>query len=78
MGSKGYWRYLDQNNNIVRPANFPEGAPGRGYTIINVNQYKVGVISLQGRTFLPPIDCPFKKADEIIEEMTEGYPYYFC
>jgi metallophosphoesterase (TIGR00282 family) len=66
---KGIGDYLDQNRNIVRPANFPEGTPGQGYTILKMNQYKIGVINLQGRTFLPAIDCPFKKADELIERI---------
>lgn len=69
--------YLDQNSNIVRPANFPEGAPGSGYTIIKVNQYKVGIINLQGRTFLPPLDCPFKKADQLIERIHNETPIIF-
>jgi len=57
---------LNQNQKVIRPANFPEGAPGNGYTILKINEHKVGVINLQGRTFLPPLDCPFKKADELI------------
>ena len=39
---------------------------------------EVAVISLQGRTFLPPNDCPFQKADELIEEATERTSDYFC
>jgi metallophosphoesterase (TIGR00282 family) len=69
--------YLDRNHNIIRPANFPEGAPGIGYTIMKVNQYKVGVINIQGRTFLPPLDCPFKKVDEIIEQIHKETPIIF-
>ncbi|GAA0366080.1 TIGR00282 family metallophosphoesterase [Bacillus horti] len=61
--------YLDGTSPIIRPANFPEGAPGRGYTLVQINQHKVAVINLQGRTFLTPIDCPFKKADQILEEI---------
>lgn len=61
--------YLDKTSNIIRPANYPEGVPGRGYTILQINQQKVAIMNLQGRTFLPAIDCPFKKADEIIEEV---------
>ena len=39
---------------------------------------EVAVINLQGRTFLPPIDCPFQKADELIEEAQEKNTDYFC
>ena len=38
---------------------------------------EVAVINLQGRTFLPPIDCPFKKADELIEEAQKRTPIIF-
>lgn len=74
---KGIGEYLEQSSNVIRPANFPEGVPGRGYAILNMNQYKVGIINLQGRTFLPPIDCPFKKAEQIIEEMKKETPIIF-
>src|SRR5690606_34066913 len=38
---------------------------------------EIGIINLQGRTFLPPLDCPFTKADEIIENMKKRTPYIF-
>ncbi|WP_202077236.1 TIGR00282 family metallophosphoesterase [Caldalkalibacillus salinus] len=69
--------YLDDTNAIVRPANFPEGVPGRGFTVIKINELKLAVINLQGRTFLPPIDCPFTKADRIINEVKNITPNIF-
>lgn len=60
---------IDHCPNLVRPANFPEGVPGKGYTFLKVNDIEVAVVNLQGRTFLPPLDCPFKKADEIIAKV---------
>ncbi len=68
---------IDHCPNLVRPANFPEEVPGRGYAIIKVNQIEIGVISIQGRTFLPPLDCPFKKADELIKEVKKRTPIIF-
>jgi metallophosphoesterase (TIGR00282 family) len=58
--------YLDKDPRIIRPANFPEGAPGRGWTIVESSKgVKVGVINLLGRSFMRyNVDCPFKKADE--------------
>lgn len=61
------FEFIDDAKHLVRPANFPSGTPGNGYVIKNVNGVSVGVINLQGRTFLPPIDCPFTKVDEILE-----------
>ncbi|WP_270181905.1 TIGR00282 family metallophosphoesterase [Alkalihalobacillus sp. CinArs1] len=63
------FEFIDRAPKLVRPANFPEGTPGNGSTIVNINGTEVGVINLQGRTFLPAIDDPFTKADELVEEM---------
>src|SRR5699024_7619085 len=51
-----------------RPANFPEGTPGKGIVFININGAEVAVINAQGRTFLPAIDDPFRKMDALIEQ----------
>lgn len=60
--------YLDRQPLLLRPANYPPGAPGRGYHVVEArNGVKVAVINLQGRTYMPVTDCPFRKADEILE-----------
>lgn len=57
---------------LLRPANFPPRAPGSGYGIFEAKDgTKVGVINLQGRVFMNPIDCPFRTADAVIEELRE-------
>ncbi len=56
---------------ILRPANYPPGVPGRGYLILEVGTKKVAVINLVGRVFFQEdFDCPFRKADEILTELT--------
>ncbi len=53
--------------NIVRPANFPPGAPGSGYTLFPVKNGNVLIINLIGRVFMKAdYDCPFRKIDEIL------------
>ena len=55
---------------ILRPANYPPMVPGRGYTVVEARSgNRVGVINLQGRIFMPPIDCPFRTADDIIDRL---------
>ncbi len=55
---------LVKETNIVRPANLPSGAPGRGHMIITARDgTQVAVVSLMGRVFMKPIDCPFRQAD---------------
>ncbi|ANY69601.1 hypothetical protein SAMN04487969_101493 [Paenibacillus algorifonticola] len=69
--NKDIFDWIDDEPRIVRPANFAEGTPGQGMAIIKANGKQLAIINLQGRTFLPPIDCPFRKADELIEEAHE-------
>lgn len=57
---------LDGKVNMIRPLNYPESAPGRGHAIINVNGRKLLIVNLQGRSFMPAIDCPFKAADDVL------------
>ncbi|WLR52406.1 TIGR00282 family metallophosphoesterase [Bacillus tianshenii] len=71
------FEFIDDASALVRPANFPEGTPGKGYRIINTNGVEVAVINLQGRTFLPAIDCPFRKLDAILEEVYKRTPLVF-
>ncbi|WP_288531270.1 TIGR00282 family metallophosphoesterase [uncultured Secundilactobacillus sp.] len=64
--------FIDSTKKLVRPANFPgRDVPGRGFTMLQVNQKKLGVINLQGRVFLPPLDDPFQVADRIVDELRQ-------
>lgn len=74
---KEIFDFIDDAKQLVRPANFPEGTPGQGSTLIQVNNIKIAVINLQGRTFLPALDCPFRKANELVEKYRKHTPYIF-
>lgn len=65
---KDIFEFIDSAKYMIRPANFPEDTPGKGIVFININGKEIAVINLQGRTFLPPLDDPFRKVDELIEE----------
>ena len=58
--------YLEATPRIVRPYNFPEGTPGRGFSVITTqNGVKVGIINLLGRSFMRyNVNCPFRAVDE--------------
>ncbi len=60
---------LASNGNVLRPLNYPSGNPGKGYTIIDIGDIKIGVIQLQGRTFMQSIDCPFKAAENAFKNI---------
>ncbi|MCQ6265867.1 TIGR00282 family metallophosphoesterase [Fictibacillus sp. WQ 8-8] len=68
---------IDTTPQLVRPANFPVGTPGNGSALIKMNQLEIGIINLQGRTFLPPLDCPFEKAEQLVEELRKRTPIIF-
>ena len=76
---KEVWEYLGTEPRILRPLNFPPQAPGRGYGIYDCRLKsgeetrgtgaKVAVINLQGRVFMKPLDCPFRRALPVLEEI---------
>jgi metallophosphoesterase (TIGR00282 family) len=62
--------YLDSEAPVVRPANYPEGVPGRGV----VRFRGVTIINLMGRTFMYEIDDPFRCADRLLTNIAPGTP----
>jgi metallophosphoesterase (TIGR00282 family) len=61
---------INQEERILRPLNFPSGAPGRGASVfIAQNGAKVGVININGRVFMEALECPFKAALKAAEEL---------
>ncbi|UQZ88619.1 metallophosphoesterase [Deltaproteobacteria bacterium Smac51] len=64
-------KMLDKDARLVRPANYPEPCPGRGWTMAETaGGVRVGIGNLMGRVFInASLDCPFQAADRIIEEM---------
>jgi metallophosphoesterase (TIGR00282 family) len=64
------YEYLDRDSRLIRPANYVDDLPGKGYTVVRTkNGTQVAVINLQGRSQMLPIDCPFRKADRILSEI---------
>ena len=65
-------KLLGHSKNILRPLNYPSENPGNGFVVYELGEKgKIGVLSLQGRVYMQPIDCPFKKADWAVEKMRE-------
>ena len=55
---------LKLDHRVIRPANYPDGAPGSGSTIVEtLSGEKVGVLNVMGRVFMEPLDCPFRTAE---------------
>lgn len=58
---------LETNPHFLRPANFPDGVPGTGFTTLTINNVTITVINLIGRIGMEPVDCPFIKFNTIYE-----------
>jgi metallophosphoesterase (TIGR00282 family) len=65
--NRDIFEFIDNEPRMVRPANLPPGTPGIGSTIVKVGNKELAIVNLIGRTFLPPADCPFRTADDILD-----------
>lgn len=63
--------YLKAEKRSLRPMNYPKGTYGNGFYIADSKKGKVGVLNLQGRAFMSPIDCPFRTAEWAISKIKE-------
>lgn len=68
--NKAVFDFIDNEPRIVRPGNYPGDCPGQGYhTYISGNCTRVTVVNLSGRVFMNSLDCPFRTADRILDEV---------
>ncbi len=58
---------LFEDSRILRPANYPEGAPGSGVCVLDCGAFRFAVINLMGTAFMEPLDNPFTTIDRILE-----------
>jgi 2',3'-cyclic-nucleotide 2'-phosphodiesterase len=64
--------YMASQPRLLRPANYPDGLPGSGVFVANArNGVPYAVLNLQGRAHMTNIDCPFRKADELLASLPE-------
>jgi metallophosphoesterase (TIGR00282 family) len=69
------FEYLKREPRLLRPANYPPDNPGKGTFIFKEDGgKKMAILNLQGRVFMEPVDCPFRKADEEIEALKAVTP----
>lgn len=70
---------LTSCDNIVKPANFPASAAGKDHCVIHSAQgIPVAVISLMGRVFMRPVDCPFAAVDRVLSQLPETVRIRIC
>jgi metallophosphoesterase (TIGR00282 family) len=62
--------FINREEKLLRPANYPDGTPGRGSGLfVTAGGAKVAIINLEGRVFMNNLDCPFRTADREIERL---------
>src|ERR1043166_3182453 len=70
--------FIDTEPRLLRPINYPDGAPGSGSILLETPKGKIGVINVQGRTFMQPIlENPFRVMREAVEKMRAETPVIF-
>ncbi len=67
--------YLDDSETVIRPANYPAGTPGNGYTIVNIDGFRVLVINLLGTIYMESLECPFTMLDRILNREDSRYDF---
>ncbi|ABL64740.1 TIGR00282 family metallophosphoesterase [Chlorobium phaeobacteroides] len=74
-----FFETLKTHPQVLRPQNYPKGTYGKGYGIYKIpgGLGDIAVINLQGRTFMYPIDCPFRTADWVIKQLKDQVRYIF-
>jgi len=64
--------FVEDYESLIRPANYPEGTPGRGSVVLPCSSgAHVGVINLMGRVFMRPLDCPFRTAQREADRLKQ-------
>ena len=63
--------YIKQNPHLLRPANYPVETPGRGLFVGEINNFKIAVLNVLGRVFMPPVDDPFRIADKCVKSIPD-------
>lgn len=70
---KDFHPYLNSAERVIRPGNYPPGAPGKGWCLVDKGGFKFVVVNLQGREYLSALDCPFRWMDGFLGE-NQFYP----
>ena len=64
--------FIDTEPRLLRPVNYPEGAPGSGSIVLETAKGKIGVLNVQARTFMQPIlENPFRASEAAVIKMRE-------
>lgn len=66
---KDFIKEIEECERTLRPQNYPPNVVGRGWITIETEAGPAAVINLAGRVYMPPVDCPFRAADQVLSEL---------
>lgn len=76
-GNHDLFNFIENAKRLVRPYNYPSGAPGVGYVTVKYNNTTITVFQMLGRTFTnEALDCPFQKTEELLQKVNSDI--YIC
>ena len=73
-GQKEFAGQIDSLDAVVRPLNYPEGCPGKGWRVVTTPVCRFVIVNLLGRVFMNPVDCPFRAFDRAWAEFPKDLP----
>ncbi len=65
------YNFIDREDAIIRPVNYPAGTPGRGYTIVDMGRVQVAVVNLLGNVYVSTLPSPFTMIDALLDELKQ-------
>lgn len=77
--NKGVFNFIDNEKHIIRPLNYPEGTPGKGYVTLKYNNITITVFQVLGKVFMnesEELACPFKTTEKLLSEVKSDI--YIC
>ncbi len=75
FGKRDIYAYLDKEERVIRPANYPGGTPGCGYCIARIDGWRILCINIMGRVFMEPLADPFETVDKILAREAGNYDF---
>lgn len=63
--------YIEKTPRLLRPANYPPSTPGKGLFAGEINGFKIAVVNVLGRVFMPPVDDPFRAVEQCVRAIPD-------
>lgn len=63
------YHFIDENDDIVRPFNYPPGTPGRGWTVTEANHRSVAVVVAMGNVYVSTLTSPFQDIMQVVDDL---------